>query len=1409
MGEQSRDDDDNAPPSHKKDEGESSTDNHNNAPTSSNVDGPVCSLNNAPPPNVTGERSNDYDNKPTVSSENDTVESVNDEIYSGNKTIQASFSLDNAPLSKSNTEGQKADQASALPDKNMKKGDNNPPAQSASRSQNKTITDDNKPRASRASQNKSKTTEPSRDNYENPSCVLDNAPQTGESSEDDDNPTCVLDNAPPTGSTTTKNNATNHKKTNKTPDNQNKTAQPRKKTEQLPEDDDSVCVLDNAPPTGHAQTPPDQTNSTALKAQPPNKNCTKHIVINGTDPNAATHNNYQQSNSHQLRTNTGTNIKRHRPQLQNKYSLDERGGVSNYNNDDCNSESSDGTPVVCSCTNTGYECTTSSDGQSLPEFIGNDENAPDIFKAPRRAAVHPNRPPFLELRPHPLRETQVGKFLRTIESTDTQLWAGEECGVRVWKLSDAYEPGIGIGGRARRGDEEAAPFYESVKTAPTMCLAIDCGSKLVWSGHKDGKIRSWNMDEELNDDPFNECLSWQAHRGSVLSLVISSYGDLWSGSEGGVIHVWPWEAIVKSLSLKIEEKHMASLLVEKSYANLRSQVTANGVCNISSQDVKVLLCDKILAKVWAFGTSSISLWDARTRELLKVCNVDGHIENRADMPSVQDQGVEDETNAKLVTKTKKEKPQGFLKRSRHAILGAAGAVRRAASKSGNEEMKLKTEAVVIASNGLILSGCTNGLIVQWDGNGNRIQEFNHHPCAVLCFCTYGSRIWVGYVSGIVQVLDLDGVLVSGWVAHNGPVIKLVVGNGHVYSLATHGGIRGWSIVSPGPLDQIIRPELSKREQIYKRRENLKILVGTWNVGQEKPPHDSLVTWLGSAVSDVGILVVGLQEVEMGAGFLAMSAAKETVGLEGSAIGHLWQDAIGKVVDEGSTFERVGSRQLAGLLIAIWVRTTVRTFVGDLDAGAVACGLGRTFGNKGGVGLRLRVYDRIMCFVNCHFAAHLEAVNRRNADFSHIYKTMAFSRSSNLLNNASAGVSSAAQGPRGVNPVEPHPGKGKPDLAEADLVIFCGDLNYRLFGISYDDARDLVSQRSFDWLRERDQLRAEMKASKVFQGMREAIITFTPTYKFDRGKPGLGGYDSGEKKRIPAWCDRILYRDNRSSSALECNLECPVVGSILQYDSCMEVLESDHKPVRCKLNVEIANVDRSIRRQQLGKIINSQQAKNSVHNELHFVPKTDVNTNRIVLQNQETSSFKIINKSAIDRAIFQIICEGQAIIEEEKQDLVYSPRGAFGFPRWLEVIPASGVIGPDQVADVLIRHEDLHITELLDGFTQTWWSEDSHDKEVVLKVVLRGNWSSEKRCHTVHVRHCYSRRSTQTDSSKSSSSGKHSEGSFSKKHLEGSGSKRNRGNNKKHSEGSGSKHGSKQSDNDDSKSLHASEKDTKS
>ncbi|KAI8003934.1 Type I inositol polyphosphate 5-phosphatase 13 [Camellia lanceoleosa] len=352
------------------------------------------------------------------------------------------------------------------------------------------------------------------------------------------------------------------------------------------------------------------------------------------------------SHSHQLRSNTGGHYKRHHQMR--KHSLDDDRIPQNidhfYDSSDeefypypySNSNSISTTTVTPTDApsdsldesylsqrldlNLSVECSDEV-RKPLPEFVGSGGGT-GIFRVPLRAAVHPGRPTCLELRPHPLRETQVGKFLRTIACTDSQLWAGQESGIRVWNLKDAYEFGIGMGGRARRGDEDAAPFYESVNTSPTMCLFVDNGNKLVWSGHKDGKVRSWKMDQPLDDTPFREGLSWQAHRGPILSMVITSLGDLWS-------------------------------------------------------DVKCILSDNVRSKVWAAGSLSFSLWDARTRELLKVYNVDGQIENRVDMSAVQDQAVEDEMNVKFVSKSKKEKSQGnsFLQRSRNAIIGAADAVK--------------------------------------------------------------------------------------------------------------------------------------------------------------------------------------------------------------------------------------------------------------------------------------------------------------------------------------------------------------------------------------------------------------------------------------------------------------------------------------------------------------------------------------------------------------------------------------------------------------------------------------------------------------------------------------------------------------------------------------------------------------
>jgi hypothetical protein len=264
----------------------------------------------------------------------------------------------------------------------------------------------------------------------------------------------------------------------------------------------------------------------------------------------------------------------------------------------------------------------------------------------------------------------------------------------------------------------------------------------------------------------------------------------------------------------------------------------------------------------------------------------------------------------------------------------------------------------------------------------------------------------------------------------------------------------------------------------------------------------------------------------------------------------------------------------------------------------------------------------------------------------------------------------------------------------------------------------------------------MEAGNVFQGMREAIIRFPPTYKFERHQAGLAGYDSGEKKRIPAWCDRILYRDNKKHLGAECSLDCPVVSSISQYDACMEVTDSDHKPVRCVFSVKIARVDESVRRQEYGNIINSNKKIKVLLGELSKVPETIVSTNNIILQNQDSTILRITNKSEKNIAFFKIICEGQSKIEEDGQAHDHRARGSFGFPQWLEVSPGTGTIKPNQIAEVSVHLEDFPtVEEFVDGVAQNSWCEDTRDKEVILVLVVHGRFSTETRKHRIRVRHC--------------------------------------------------------------------------
>ena len=68
----------------------------------------------------------------------------------------------------------------------------------------------------------------------------------------------------------------------------------------------------------------------------------------------------------------------------------------------------------------------------------------------------------------------------------------------------------------------------------------------------------------------------------------------------------------------------------------------------------------------------------------------------------------------------------------------------------------------------------------------------------------------------------------------------------------------------------------------------------------------------------------------------------------------------------------------------------------------------------------------------------------------------------------------------------------------DLLVWLGDLNYRLEGVSNDEVRATIARGQWARLVAHDQLRKQRAAAGAFVGFEEAPLTFAPTYKYDAG-----------------------------------------------------------------------------------------------------------------------------------------------------------------------------------------------------------------------------------------------------------------------------------------------------------------------
>lgn len=415
-----------------------------------------------------------------------------------------------------------------------------------------------------------------------------------------------------------------------------------------------------------------------------------------------------------------------------------------------------------------------------------------------------------------------------------------------------------------------------------------------------------------------------------------------------------------------------------------------------------------------------------------------------------------------------------------------------------------------------------------------------------------------------------------------------------------------------PRENIIGAHMALYESEFTDLRHLRIFVGTWNVNGQPAPNGPINLWLDCDPVPPDVYAIGFQELDL---------SKEAYIFAGSPREQEWLTVCIASLHHKAKYTIVRLVRLIGMMLIVFVKQELRGFISNVAAEVVGTGLMGKMGNKGGVAIRLDLFNTSICFINSHLAAHVEEYHRRNQDYHEICSRMTFNQ---------------FQPPRRI--------------MDHDQIYWLGDLNYRIDDLSSDEIKALIENKSLPSLLTYDQLKRQMRASRVFEGFQEPPITYCPTYKYD---PGTNEWDSSEKNRPPAWCDRILFRGGPTQPIL--------------YRSHPKLLLSDHKPVSCLFSSTIKVIDEARHRKVYEKVM-----KDLDRLENEALPQ-------VTLNKSEFNFYDIIvTEPSTEKMIVSNVGNSEVFFEFRKKD-----NNRYCEP-WLQVSPLCGLILPGEEKEVELK-----------------------------------------------------------------------------------------------------------------------------